>query len=76
MLQTRHRGAHRRRRDSLGQDAASASEALPQAATGRGSRNSIVKAVHSGRGLEAGNQPGQGSTFRVMLPRRYDDGAE
>lgn len=55
---------------------ASASEALPQAQQpGEGVGLSIVKRLCEllDAGLELATKPGQGSTFRVILPRSYDD---
>lgn len=54
----------------------SASEALPQAQQpGEGVGLSIVKRLCEllDAGLELATKPGQGSTFRVILPRSYDD---
>ena len=55
---------------------ASASKALPQAQQpGEGVGLSIVKRLCEllDAGLELATKPGQGSTFRVILPRSYDD---
>ncbi len=55
---------------------ASASEALPQAQQpGEGVGLSIVKRLCEllDAGLELATEPGRGSTFRVILPRCYDD---
>ena len=57
----------------------SESEALPQGQQpGEGVGLSIVKRLCEllDAGLELATKPGQGSTFRVMLPRRYDLGTE
>lgn len=54
----------------------SASEALPQSQQpGEGVGLSIVKRLCEllGAGLELATKPGQGSTFRVILPRSYDN---
>ena len=54
----------------------SASETLPQAQQpGEGVGLSIVKRLCEllDAGLELATKPGQGSTFRVILPRSYDD---
>lgn len=54
----------------------SASEALPQTQQpGEGVGLSIVKRLCEllDAGLELATKPGQGSTFRVILPRSYDD---
>ena len=54
----------------------SASEALPQSQQpGEGVGLSIVKRLCEllDAGLELATKPGQGSTFRVILPRSYDD---
>ena len=56
---------------------ASASEALPQAQQpGEGVGLSIVKRLCEllDAGLELATKPGQGTTFRVILPRGYEDG--
>lgn len=56
---------------------ASASEALPQAQQpGEGVGLSIVKRLCEllDAGLELATKPGQGTTFRVILPRSYDGG--
>lgn len=53
---------------------ASQSEAVPPEQPGEGVGLSIVKRLCEllDAGLELETRPGQGSTFRVLLPRRYD----
>ena len=66
-----------RRRDMPGPSSLpSQSEALPQSQQpGEGVGLSIVKRLCEllDAGLELATEPGHGSTFRVMLPRSYED---